>query len=84
MQNANTFPCTVTLWSAYGHTPITHREGLFCDVVALETINVQDHEDAIKQAREMLKATPHAVKGHFYIREGYNQNLASRFFDKQD
>ena len=69
-----TMKAEIIIWSAIGHTPITHRSGPYCDVL-LETVReAANPHEAREIAKELMRSTPGADTAHFDLPEFWNQN----------
>jgi hypothetical protein len=79
-----TMKAEIIIWSAIGHTPITHRSGSYCDVL-LETVReVRNPEDAREIAKELMRSTPGADTAHFNLPEFWNQNTRTGWVKNTD
>jgi hypothetical protein len=74
-----TYATHIKLWSANGHTPITHRQGAYCDVLLDTVIQCETPAQAENEVQRLKRETEHAVYGHFYMPDYPNQNIRSRF-----
>ena len=79
-----TMKAEIIIWSAIGHTPITHRSGSYCDVL-LETVReVGSPEDAREIVKELMRSTPGADTAHFKLPEFWNQNTRTGWLKISD
>jgi len=74
-----TYLTRVTIWSKTGHTPITGRDGAFCDELVNTYIECVDPTDAMAKVLEIKKATEHAYSCHFNMIDYPNQNTKAKF-----
>ena len=64
----------IMIWSATGHTPITHRVGPYCDVLLETTREAANPNEAHEIVKELMRNTPGAHKAHYYLPAYWNQN----------
>lgn len=69
----------IYIWSRIGHTPVTKRGGLFCDVLIHADVDCESPEAARKFVRALIAAHPHGNYGHFNMPEYWNHNTRSGF-----
>ena len=69
-----TMKAEIIIWSAIGHTPITHRSGPCCDVLLETAREVVNPEEAREIVKELMRSTPGADTAHFDLPEFWNQN----------
>lgn len=74
-----TYPAELRLWSSVGHAPLTNRQGSYCDLLVVETVEVTSPRDAREKLAELAKRTKHSSKGHFYIPGFPNQNVRTHW-----
>jgi hypothetical protein len=67
----------VTIWSAIGHTPVTHRGGLYCDELIRTQIDCETPDQARLSVQALMLATPGADRGFFHMPDYWNQNTRS-------
>lgn len=77
-----TYTTEIHIWSAAGNTPITNREGAFCDLLVNTKIECTSPQDAITKALSIMSVTPHSNKAHYYMPDFPNQNQRTHFFSK--
>jgi hypothetical protein len=67
------------VWSRAGHTPVTGRAGLYCDVLVKVSIPVADPAEARAELKALMARTPHADYGHYGVPSYPNQNTRDGF-----
>ena len=72
----------IHIWSRIGHTPLTKRRGLYCDLLHKERHQVRDIEAAKKRMQYLLRITPHSCDAHFAVLEHPNQNLRTQWMKR--
>ena len=72
------------IWSNIGHTPVTHRKGAFCDVLAKGEFDAANPDEATAELQKRMKATPYAHLGAFFMPEYPNQNTNHQFHHLQN
>jgi len=72
---APSYTTEIRIWSRIGHCPLTNRKGAFCDELIKKQIQCDSPTSAKKHVQELLKNTPNADKGYFYVTEYPNQNI---------
>jgi hypothetical protein len=74
------YACKIRVWSAIGFTPVTKREGAYCDVLADIETHVATPVAARELTSKLIKIIPGAVSGHFQLDEAWpNQNTRHDF-----
>jgi hypothetical protein len=74
-----TYKTEVTIWSAIGNTPITKRNGAYCDELLNFTMDCDTPASAIEFVTNIIKNTEHASSGYFNLIDYPNQNTKNRF-----
>lgn len=74
-----TYPTTIYIWSAIGHTPITNRHGAYQDVLLKVEIECVDPTDAYNKTLEFKQNTKYAAQCYFKMPTYPNQNTRSKF-----
>lgn len=69
----------IVIWSNTGHTPITGRNGGYCDELVRTTVQCESPVEAAKITREIMQKTQYAYSGYFDMPEYPNQNTRNRF-----
>lgn len=70
------------LWSKIGDTPVTRREGAYCDIVLEAVGHATDPKDAKRKLAKLLRATDSAWSGFFNMETYPNQNARTEFLNK--
>ena len=79
-----TMKAEIKIWSAIGHTPITHRSGPYCDVLLEISREVTNPQEAREIVKELMRSTPSADTAHFDIPEFWNQNTRTGWLKISD
>ncbi len=70
----------IYIHSQIGHTPVTERDGAYCDKLVEATIDCKDFNDAKEQLKRIFQQTPFAHYASFDMFEHSNQNLRQQSF----
>jgi hypothetical protein len=74
-----TFKTIIIIWSDIGKTPITHREGAYCDELLHCETYCETPGEAIALAQKLLHETPHGYSAYYNMPEYPNQNTRNGF-----
>jgi hypothetical protein len=69
----------IIVWSAIGNTPITGRDGSYCDELVKVTIQCETPEQAKEITQRMVRETQHGYSGYFNMPNHPNQNIRNGF-----
>lgn len=73
------YTATIIVFSAIGDTPLTNREGPFCDKLLEENIEVANAEQARIRTEELIHDTQDGHSGHYHIHGYWNPNTQDAF-----
>lgn len=71
------YEAELVLWSRVGHTPLTKRQGAYCDELARKKVMVAGVSEARSALMHLAGQTPYSSKGYYYIPALPNQNIRS-------
>jgi hypothetical protein len=74
-----TYETTIFVWSNIGNTPITNRDGAYCDELLKLTIQCANPAKAKALTQRLVKETEHGYKGYFNMPGYPNQNTRNGF-----
>jgi len=69
----------VTIWSAIGNTPITKRNGNYCDEMFKFVIECSTPESAKRFVKTFIAETKDCDSGYFNMIDYPNNNLRNQF-----
>jgi hypothetical protein len=74
-----TYKTTIYVWSDVGNTPITKREGSYCDeLLRLET-ECADPAEAKALTQKLVRGIAHGYSGYYDLPDYPNQNTRNGF-----
>lgn len=71
--------CFIKIWSKIGHTPVTNRQGAFCDLLVDTVVECASPTEAKEIVLELKNKTKGAYSCHYNMPEWSNQNDKSGF-----
>jgi hypothetical protein len=73
----------IYIWSRIGCTPITKREGAYCDVLVHKHIECASPEVARREVELLIESTQYGDYGHFSMPDHPNQNTRNSFVSRR-
>jgi len=73
------YQTTIRIWSDIGNTPITNRDGAYCDELLNIIVQCETPEEAFDLTKKLISETNHGFSGHFAMPSHPNQNTRNRF-----
>ena len=73
------YQTTIVIWSNVGHTPITNRDGAYCDELVRMTAEFENPDQAKSFTRELVQKTEHGYMGYYHVIDYPNQNTKNGF-----
>lgn len=74
-----TYHTVIIVWSNIGHTPLTNRQGAYCDELLHFETECADPAEAKALTQKLVRGIPHGYSGYYNLPEYPNQNTRNGF-----